>query len=298
MVLLLGGCRTETDSAARPLLTVNDRHITRAEFTVAFAKTGKAGQTLAAGERQELERDFLRQLIDRELSLAKARQRGLTVTPAELATALDENRRDYPPGGFAAMLRDRGMTDDEWQAELEQSLLIGKLRDEVVSERGRVREAEIAAYYAAHAADFDRPAQVRARQIVVADRAAGERVLARLRQGEAFAAVAREASLSPDAQQGGDLGFFGRGEMPAEFDAVFALPVGQLSPLVKSDYGYHLFLVEAQRPATRLSRSEAEEAIRQLLEAERRETVYQEWLQELRGQATIEVDWAQLEAHQ
>jgi len=74
--------------------------------------------------------------------------------------------------------------------------------------------------------------------------------------------------------------------------------VAKLSSLVKSDYGYHLFLVEAQRPATRLSRSEAEETIRQLLDAERRETVYQEWLQELRGQATIEVDWAQFEAHQ
>jgi len=298
LVLLLSGCRPETDSAARPLLTVNDWHITRAEFASAFAKAGTAGQALTAGERQELERAFLRQLIDRELSLAAARQRGLAITPAELAAALDEHRRDYPAGGFEAMLRDRGMTGDEWQAELAQSLLIGKLMDEVVSERGQVGEAEIAAYYAAHRADFDRPAQVRARQIVVADRAAGDRVLARLRQGEEFAAVARAVSLSPDAQQGGDLGFFGRGEMPVEFEAVFELPVGSLSPLVKSDYGYHLFLVEEQRPATHLSRREAEATIRLLLTAERRETVYQEWLQELRGQATIAVDWPQLEAHQ
>jgi hypothetical protein len=164
LVLLLGGCRTETDSAARPLLTVNGWHITHAEFASAFAKAGTAGQSLTPGERQELERAFLRQLIDRELSLAAARQRGLAIPPAELAAALDEHRRDYPAGGFEAMLRDRGMTGDEWQAELAQSLLIGKLMDEVVSERGQVGEDEIAAYYAAHRADFDRPAQVRARQ--------------------------------------------------------------------------------------------------------------------------------------
>ena len=78
-------------------------------------------------------------------------------------------------------------------------------------------------------------------------------------------------------------------------ETVFDLPVGKLSPLVKSDYGYHLFLVEEKRPAARLSRAEAGREIRVLLEAERRETVYREWLQELRGKAAVTVDWSQLE---
>jgi peptidyl-prolyl cis-trans isomerase C len=68
-----------------------------------------------------------------------------------------------------------------------------------------------------------------------------------------------------------------------------------VSSLVKSDYGYHLFLVEGKRPAARLSRQEAEREIRSTLEAERREAVYQEWLEELRGKATVAVDWRQLE---
>jgi parvulin-like peptidyl-prolyl isomerase len=108
--------------------------------------------------------------------------------------------------------------------------------------------------------------------------------------------MAKRVSLSPDAAQGGDLGFFGRDEMPSEFDPVFALPVGKLSPLIKSDYGYHLLLVEAKRPAARLTREEAGPEIRRRLEAERREAVYQEWLQELRGKAKVTVDWSQLEA--
>ena len=77
---------------------------------------------------------------------------------------------------------------------------------------------EIDAYYAAHRADFDRPAQVRARQIVVADRAAGEQVLNELRRGAAFADVAKRASLSPDAANGGDLGFFSKGQMVPAFE--------------------------------------------------------------------------------
>ena len=295
VALLLGGCKAEPVAETRPLLRINDRQISKAEFAAAFARTLKPGQTLATSERQDLERAYLTQLIDRELTLAEARRRGLAVSPAELAAALAEHRRDYPAGAFEVMLRERGLSGDEWQSEVAQSLLLDKLVDQVVGERGRVSEMEIDSYFAAHRADFDRPAQVRARQIVVADQAAGERVLAQLRKGVPFADVARQSSLSPDAEQGGDLGFFGRDEMPPEFDAVFALPVGKLSPLVKSDYGYHLFLVEEKRPATRLSRPEAAGEIRLLLEAERRDAVYQEWLQQLRDQATVAVDWRQLE---
>jgi peptidyl-prolyl cis-trans isomerase C len=237
-------------------------------------------------------------LVDRELTLAEVRRRGLTVAPAELAAALDEQRRDYPAGDFDTMLRERGLSSDEWRAELMESLLLGMLVEQVVGERGGVGEVEIDAYYAAHRADFDRPAKVRARHLVVADQTTGERTLAELRKGAAFAEVAKRVSLSPEAAQGGDLGFFSRDEMPPEFDPVFDLPEGKLSPLVKSDYGYHLFLVEAKRPAARLGREEAGREIRRLLETERREAVYQEWLQELRGKAAVSVDWGQLEAKQ
>ena len=131
---------------------------------------------------------------------------------------------------------------------------------------------------------------------VVADELEGQKVLDLLRQGEPFAEVAQEYSLSPDAEQGGDLGFFARGEMPPEFDAVvFDLPVNRLSDLVKSEYGYHIFLVEQKRKAARLTKKEAEAEIRQILEAQKKEEVYLGWLQEMRARAEISVDWAQLE---
>ena len=107
---LLAGCGSEPVAVSRPLLKVNDRQISKTEFAAAFARTLKPGQTLTAAERQDLERAFLTQLVDRELTLAEARRRGLTVAPAELAAALDEQRRDYPAGDFDAMLRERGLT--------------------------------------------------------------------------------------------------------------------------------------------------------------------------------------------
>jgi peptidyl-prolyl cis-trans isomerase C len=298
LALIAGGCQGERAAGSRPLLKVNERQVSKAEFDTAFARTLKPGQTLSPGERLDLERAFLTQLIDRELSLAEARRRGIAVSPAELAAVLDEHRRDYPAGGFEAMLKERGLTLEAWQAELSEKLTLDKLTDQLVGEHGRIGDMEIDAYYAAHRGDFDRPPQVRVRQIVVADPALGERILAQLRKGESFAALAKRESLSPEAANGGDLGFFGRDEMPPEFDVVFALPMGKVSPLVKSEYGYHLFLVEEKRPAARLGRQEAAREIRALLEAERRETVYREWLQALRGKATVKVDWRQLEVEQ
>ena len=171
-----------------------------------------------------------------------------------------------------------------------------KLLDQAVYSRVSVTDAEVTAYFKANRGQFDRPAQVRARQIVVAEEAEGQKALGLLRQGQPFAEVAVKYSLSPDSQQGGDLGFFARGEMPLEFDEiVFDLPVNRLSDLVKSEYGYHIFLVEEKRKAARLSKKEVTEEIRSILESRKKEEVYLGWLQDMRARAVIVVDWAQLE---
>ena len=84
--------------------------------------------------------------------------------------------------------------------------------------------------------------------------------------------------------------------MPAEFDAVvFNLPAGRLSPLIKSEYGYHIFLVEERRDAAKLSLAQAREEIRVRLQAELEEHLYRQWLDELRAKAKIDVNWALLD---
>lgn len=171
-----------------------------------------------------------------------------------------------------------------------------KLLEQAVYSKVSVTDEEVSAYFKANRKQFDRPEQVRARQIVVADEAEGQEVLGLLRQGQDFAEVAAEYSLSPDAERGGDLGFFGRGEMPPEFDEiVFDLPVKRLSDLVKSEYGYHIFLVEEKRKAARLNKKEAAEEIRSILEGSKKEEVYLNWLQDMRARSVISVDWNQLE---
>jgi peptidyl-prolyl cis-trans isomerase C len=66
-------------------------------------------------------------------------------------------------------------------------------------------------------------------------------ILERLKKGEKFSAIARDVSLCPSKKRGGDLGTFGRGQMVKEFEtAAFALDKGQISGIIKTQFGYHI----------------------------------------------------------
>jgi len=293
VLIVVSGCRKQEESAPEVLVRVNGRAVTLAEFRREFARILPPDQTLSAAERGELERSFLVQLIDRELTLAEAQRLGVSLDPGAVDAAVREYRSEYPGDSFTAVLREQGLTPEQWRRELKRSLLMEKVMRQAVDARVMVSDAEIEDYFKTHQDQFDRPEQVRARQIVVAGEEEGKKALAGLHQGRSFAEVAREVSLSPDAEQGGDLGFFGRGEMPPEFDAaVFTLEPGQVSDLVKSDYGYHIFLVEERRSARRLNLPQVREQIREQLLADKRQRAYQDWLQELRSKATIEMNWS------
>ncbi len=219
----------------------------------------------------------------------------LKVDTAEHEKAIEETRKDYPAGTFESMLRERGTNLREWSSELKKDLLIEKVVQQAVYAKLNVSETEISEYYQQNARQFDRPDQVRARQIVVSTEEEGQKVLGLLRQGEPFADIAKKYSMSPDAEQGGDLGFFAKGEMPPEFEkAVFNLAVGRLSDLVKSEYGYHVFLVEEKRKAAHLTLDEVRLDIREVLLSEKKGEAYQKWLRNLRSQANIEMDWSLL----
>ena len=85
------------------------------------------------------------------------------------------------------------------------------------------------------------PNQVHCSHILVKTEQEAKNVLERLNKGEKFANIAREVSLCPSGKRGGDLGTFGRGKMVKEFEnAAFALQKGQVSPITKTKFGYHI----------------------------------------------------------
>jgi peptidyl-prolyl cis-trans isomerase D len=122
----------------------------------------------------------------------------------------------------------------------------------------QVTAEDLQRFYRRHLDRFEVAEQVKARHILLAaasdapakerqqKREQAEKLLAQAREGADFADLARKHSQDPgSAANGGDLGFFRRGMMVPSFEAAaFALPVGQLSEVVESPFGYHLILVE------------------------------------------------------
>jgi peptidyl-prolyl cis-trans isomerase D len=126
----------------------------------------------------------------------------------------------------------------------------------------QVSDAEVQQYYDEHIAEYEKPEQVQARHILfryppkataedkARVRAHAEEVLAKVKAGEDFAALAKQYSDDSSAAQGGDLGTFTRGKMVPSFErAAFALAPGETSDLVESPFGLHIIKVESKEAA-------------------------------------------------
>ena len=132
--------------------------------------------------------------------------------------------------------------------------------------------------------------EVHARHILVATEAEAKEVAERLKKGDDFAVVAKEKSKDTGAE-GGDLGFFARGQMLKPFEeAAFALDVGQISEPVQTQFGWHIIKVEAKRDQPLPTFDQVKEAIiAQLVQQKAQEVVTG-----LRDAAKIEVVDAEL----
>lgn len=147
------------------------------------------------------------------------------------------------------------------------------------------RDEELRALYAERSAEFNAPEQVRARHILFSlpsdatvarqeeIRSLAQSTLERILSGESFEALAEEFSEDPGSKnKGGDLGFFGRGQMVPEFEqAAFAMQPGDVSELVKSSFGLHIIRTEERKEAKEQSFEVVREEIaRDVLERESR----------------------------
>ena len=123
--------------------------------------------------------------------------------------------------------------------------------------------------------------QVEASHILVEDKATAEKVLKKLKNGGDFAELAKEYSTDEgSAANGGSLGYFGKGEMVAEFeDVAFKLEVGKISEPVKTEYGYHIIKVTNKKEAKEATLKDSKEQIKETLLTEKLQTEYATWLQ-------------------
>lgn len=286
--LLLAGCLASKDNDALYVVKVNDAVITYTQYKDALKRLIPSDRHYASEEIAELKKDLLNELVEEELVLYEARRLKLKVSEAELSAEEEVLRKDYGDETFKEAISERYGSIDKWKEEIRRKLLIQKMMDRVTS-GAKVTDEAALKYYQEHIRDYYRPAEVRARMIVVGSYKEARKIRARLTPAN-FAVVAEEVSLGPENRGGGDLGFFARGEMPREFEAVvFRLGPGEISPVVRTDYGYHIFLVEGKRKAAKEDFASVKKKIIEHIRADEADRVFSEWIREQKKILKIEI---------
>ena len=273
------------------VVQVNEEKIPIEEFDREFRELILEPDKEAKGaDLGNLRQAYLDQVIERKILVQEARRLGIKVSREELNQAISEIKMDYPGEGFGEKLGLKGMTLEEWEARLEEKLLAEKIIRSAFHSPEKIDEKEALQYYGEHRSSFQLGQKVRARQIVVADGEEAIQILKRLKKGENFEKLATEKSLGPEKVQGGDLGYFSRGEKLTEFDQVFAMEVGAISEVIKSPYGYHIFKLEEKIEPRQIPFEEAKLGILQRLVQKKGEANYQKWFKGLKGRAKVKVN--------
>ena len=172
-------------------------------------------------------------------------------------------------------------------------------------EKVTVAEDEISDFYELNPAGFREPEQVKARHILFkvppgasesADNSAKEKALAILeeaKKGKDFAALARKHSEGPSASQGGDLGYFSRGQMVKPFEEVaFSLKKGEIGGPVKTQFGWHLIKVDDRKAAVVKTLPEVRDQIEASIKRDMAREMANERMLTLMDQMPYDIDLA------
>jgi peptidyl-prolyl cis-trans isomerase C len=203
-------------------------------------------------------REFVRRWVDTEVLRQEAIRRGLKTDPY-----------------VEARLK-----------ELEQQFLADYLVFTELRERTMVSEEEVEAYYAAHEAEYLN--EYRVSQILVGSPEEAERVIELLKT-KSWAWVASRYSIDPSAKRGGDLGYLTKGNMIPELEEiVFEMKPNDVTGIVKSDFGCHIFRLDDVREApVSVGLDDVREEIMNTLMLEKRKKAYREFIDSLKAKADI-----------
>ena len=195
-----------------------------------------------------------------------------------------------------------GVTETIIRKQLEKGLAIDELLKAKRVKDIEVTDEESRKYYDEHQDQFKQSEQVKASHILIKveptasdeqkaeARKKIEAVQGKLKKGDDFAVVAKEYSEGPSKSRGGDLGFFGRGQMVKPFeDAAFTMDVEEVSGVVETKFGYHIIKVSEKKPASTSSYSEVKDQLQQHLKQQKTRQAVEAYVEELRKKAKIEL---------
>jgi peptidyl-prolyl cis-trans isomerase C len=264
---------TNTDTAETILPSQEKTEITLPPETILSSFDG---QTITLGEFNQLwdqipensklqltKRNVLDQIISEKLLIQEAKNRGL------------EQDKDV-------LEQIKNTTEQILVQSLIEKEIIGKVK---------VDDQEALTYYEENKNNFITKEQVYLYNILVETEEVAQDILGKLKAGGDFIEIAKEKSTGPSAAQGGDLGYVSKGDLIPEIEnVVFALEIGNISDIIKSEYGFHILKVTDKKPEVLKTFEEVKEEILPTLLSTKQKEAFDNLLEELKSQVTIEIN--------
>jgi parvulin-like peptidyl-prolyl isomerase len=285
----LSMCANRDQGEDGVVLVVGSREISGTELKEKI-KEFMAGLELSEEEWTTMKAVLLQRAIDEYVVLEYGREAGIGVTDQELEGEIRQITADYGKDGFQEMLLRQYVDFQGWKDKLREQILIRKILEEVTGSAAPTSYEEIKTYYQDHQAEFTLPAMVKFRQVVTSTVEEAATVVRALKAGEPFSEVAMRTSTAPEAAGGGEVGWVAAGQLEESMEkAIFALKMGEISPVVKTPYGYHVFQLVAVRPGGVRPLPEVMADIETRLSEQKREKVWLTWLAEQRQRFPVNV---------
>jgi len=265
---------------------------------------GRAGGPVPPDQRDRVYRGVLDDLISYRLLLQEVKVPKIAVPDAEVEAQIAKIRGQFQSEeNFKQALAAQNVTLEAVRENARTEMAVEKLLESEVGSKVSVTPEAIADFYAKNQDKFQQGERARASHILIsipqnADAATkqqaktkAEAILTDLKSGKDFATLAKENSQDPgSAPNGGDLGFFAKGQMVPAFDqAVFALKPGETSGLVETPFGFHIIKLVEKQPARTVPLEESKQQIEQYLVGQNRRASTQEFVNALKAKAKIEI---------
>jgi peptidyl-prolyl cis-trans isomerase C len=290
------------------VVTVNGQEVIEEEVSEEVTKIAEMqkkrmppGMEMPETMNQQIRNRVVDMKVEQVLLDQEMEKNDLTLSDDQILEEIKKiaGQRDQSMEDVEAEVAKMGMTLDDLKVQIgiqmKQKILMESVNPDAV-----VTEADAKKFYDENPQHFVQKDQVKASHILCGKRGIKEdeypaelekieAAKARLDAGEAFEEVAKDVSTCPSSAKGGDLGFFGKGQMDPAFEkAAFELEVGQTTGVVKTSFGYHLIKLTDKKEAETKSFEEAEEQITQFLTRQKQQGFWAEYSKTMREDATIE----------
>ena len=297
----------------RVAATVNGDVITLRELEARTGSDYAAAQSLPPGpDRDKAVAKALQlaldQVVAERLFAAQTAALGVETTDQEVEAAIEDikKRNNLDDAALRDALGSQGLDFQTFRQTVKRDIEAMRVLQVKVRSRVKVTDEDVRNYWQTHPQEFAGEQEIHARHIFVGftpgsedeearARRRAESLLARIKKGEDFGALARSESEGPSASDGGELGWLRRGTIQPELDRVaFDLPSGGVSEPVRTRAGFHILKVDERRGGEPLPFEEVKEEIRNRLVNDQAESYRAQFVEELRRDAIIEVKLPEL----